>query len=193
VFLYINRVFVHRYRDVDAAIRAECIKELCVWIKSYPSTFLEDSYTRYIGWLLSDIHHTLRLEALKAYITLNSLPNIKSSLLSFTLRFKPRLLEIALKDTEPSLRLVALTTLSPAILEDDESFAVLQSIAKGARCEKFVIEMVKDVMDTEGLQGVLRTLESVGATEASSQSARSKVDLLVDNAWECDLLHVGSP
>jgi len=183
-------VFVHRYRDIDPHIRAECIKELCIWIKSYPASFLDDAYLRYIGWLLSDRSHIPRLEALKAYITLHALPNIKPSLLSFTLRFKPRLLEIALKDSELSLRPVGLSTIGPEILEDDEIQAVLQSIASGARCEKFVIEVLKETMEEGGIKAVLHQLEGVGATEAESANARSKIDQLVDNAWSSEILHV---
>jgi cohesin complex subunit SA-1/2 len=47
-------VFIHRYRDVEPIIRAECVKELGVWIVKYPDRFLEDKVTRYLGWQLSD-------------------------------------------------------------------------------------------------------------------------------------------
>jgi len=47
-------VFVHRYRDVEAIIRAECIRELGLWITKYPDRFLDDIYLRYLGWQLSD-------------------------------------------------------------------------------------------------------------------------------------------
>jgi hypothetical protein len=52
-FVYCS-VFVHRYRDVEAVIRTECIRELGLWIIKYPDRFLDDIYLRYLGWQLSD-------------------------------------------------------------------------------------------------------------------------------------------
>jgi hypothetical protein len=48
------RVFVHRYRDADAGIRADCVHEMGVWLKRHPANFLEGNYLRYVGWVLSD-------------------------------------------------------------------------------------------------------------------------------------------
>jgi cohesin complex subunit SA-1/2 len=48
------RVFVHRYRDHDPGIRAECVQAMGVWLKRHPAYFLEGSYLRYVGWVLSD-------------------------------------------------------------------------------------------------------------------------------------------
>lgn len=45
---------MHRYRDVDPDIRMSCIKSLGIWIVSYPSLFLQDSYLKYLGWTLND-------------------------------------------------------------------------------------------------------------------------------------------
>lgn len=35
-------------------IRATCIEEIGNWIKTYPDVFLNDSYLKYIGWMLYD-------------------------------------------------------------------------------------------------------------------------------------------
>ena len=35
-------------------IRATCIEEIGSWIKTYPDAFLNDSYLKYIGWMLYD-------------------------------------------------------------------------------------------------------------------------------------------
>lgn len=48
-------VFVHRYRDADAGIRADCVREMGIWLKRHPAHFLEGNYLRYVGWVLSDI------------------------------------------------------------------------------------------------------------------------------------------
>uniref|UniRef100_A0AAR2JQ12 Cohesin subunit SA n=1 Tax=Pygocentrus nattereri TaxID=42514 RepID=A0AAR2JQ12_PYGNA len=47
-------VFVHRYRDAIAEIRAICIEEIGVWMKMYSDAFLNDSYLKYVGWTLHD-------------------------------------------------------------------------------------------------------------------------------------------
>jgi len=47
-------VFVHRYRDADSGIRADCVREMGIWMKRHPAHFLEGTYLRYVGWVLSD-------------------------------------------------------------------------------------------------------------------------------------------
>lgn len=47
-------VFVHRYRDRIAEIRALCMEELGVWLKGNPATFLNDGYLKYLGWTMHD-------------------------------------------------------------------------------------------------------------------------------------------
>lgn len=51
---FFDRLFMHRYRDVDSDIRVSCIRSLGVWILSYPSLFLQDLYLKYLGWTLND-------------------------------------------------------------------------------------------------------------------------------------------
>lgn len=50
----LSRVFVHRYRDADSGIRADCVREMGIWMKRHPAHFLEGTYLRYVGWVLSD-------------------------------------------------------------------------------------------------------------------------------------------
>ncbi|CAM9177747.1 unnamed protein product, partial [Lampetra planeri] len=47
-------VFLKRYRDVLPEIRSICMEELGLWMKLYSSTFLNDSYLKYIGWMMHD-------------------------------------------------------------------------------------------------------------------------------------------
>lgn len=47
-------VFVHRYRDLLPDIRAICIAELGVWLKTNPEYFLNDKCLKYLGWTLYD-------------------------------------------------------------------------------------------------------------------------------------------
>lgn len=48
-------VFVHRYRDTLPEIRAICMAEIGVWMKKFHQNFLDDSYLKYIGNLISII------------------------------------------------------------------------------------------------------------------------------------------
>ena len=47
-------VFVHRYRDCVPDIRAVCIQELGLWLRTDPESFLKDGYLKYLGWTLFD-------------------------------------------------------------------------------------------------------------------------------------------
>ncbi|KAG2176292.1 hypothetical protein INT43_005526 [Umbelopsis isabellina] len=78
---FIDSIFVHRCRDVEAVIRMECIKHLGDWMEQYTSYFLDNQYLRYLGWLLND----------------------KS-----TSRFKVRLVEMALHETDQTTRVQAI-------------------------------------------------------------------------------------
>lgn len=46
--------FVSLSRDVLPEIRAICIEEIGCWMQSYSTSFLNDSYLKYIGWTLHD-------------------------------------------------------------------------------------------------------------------------------------------
>lgn len=60
-------VFVHRYRDLFTDIRAICVAELGVWLKSNPEHFLNDKCLKYLGWTLYDkvSVHSVALMALQ--------------------------------------------------------------------------------------------------------------------------------
>uniref|UniRef100_A0A8C3G6E0 Cohesin subunit SA n=1 Tax=Cyclopterus lumpus TaxID=8103 RepID=A0A8C3G6E0_CYCLU len=47
-------VFVHRFRDRLPEIRATCIEELGMWLKTNPEDFLNDGCLKYLGWTLHD-------------------------------------------------------------------------------------------------------------------------------------------
>ncbi|XP_006764733.1 PREDICTED: cohesin subunit SA-3 [Myotis davidii] len=89
-------VFVHRYRDVLPEIRAICIEELGSWMQSYSSSFLTDSYLKYIGWTLHDKHREVRLKCLKALKELYSNRDLTSRLELFTSRFKDRMVSMVM-------------------------------------------------------------------------------------------------
>ena len=46
-----------RYRDVCEEVRASVIEGIGHWVKMMPSTFMQDSYLKYLAWALSDKVH----------------------------------------------------------------------------------------------------------------------------------------
>uniref|UniRef100_H0XFK9 Cohesin subunit SA n=1 Tax=Otolemur garnettii TaxID=30611 RepID=H0XFK9_OTOGA len=89
-------VFVHRYRDVLPEIRAICIEEIGCWMQSYSTSFLTDSYLKYIGWTLHDKHRDVRLKCLRALKGLYSNRDLTARLELFTSRFKDRMVSMVM-------------------------------------------------------------------------------------------------
>ncbi|XP_023596762.1 cohesin subunit SA-3 [Trichechus manatus latirostris] len=89
-------VFVHRYRDVLPEIRAICIEEIGSWMQSYSTSFLTDSYLKYIGWTLHDKHREVRLKCVKALKGLYSNREVTARLELFTSRFKDRMVSMVM-------------------------------------------------------------------------------------------------
>ncbi|KAK0404943.1 hypothetical protein QR680_017716 [Steinernema hermaphroditum] len=84
-------VFVHRYRDIVPEIRAVCIEELGNWMFLFPDQFLDDSYLKYIGWMLYDKNPDVRIRCLAALIPLYERPELATTLELFTAKFRDRL------------------------------------------------------------------------------------------------------
>ncbi|KAI0703063.1 hypothetical protein BC835DRAFT_1319789 [Cytidiella melzeri] len=123
---FVDGVFVHRYRDLDPNIRAECVRAMGSWFSKYPAHFLDGQYLRYVGWVLSDSNTHVRLEAVKALALAYAQTEFigVGALQHFTERFKPRLVEMAIGDTELSVRVAVVQVLqaidSHGMLEDDQ-------------------------------------------------------------------------
>ena len=119
-----DTVFVHRYRDVDPRIRADCTAALGAWILTCPEVFFEGSYLRYLGWLLSDEVPMVRLEVLKQLLKLYQDSENLGRLRAFTERFRPRMAEVAAQDAEPNIRALAVELLDEiremGLLEPDD-------------------------------------------------------------------------
>ncbi|KAF5348797.1 hypothetical protein D9756_009780 [Leucocoprinus leucothites] len=120
----VDGVFVHRYRDLDPNIRAECVRSIGQWFKKYPGHFLNASYLRYVGWVLSDANTHVRLEAVKSLSSVYDQDEYIGNLTHFTERFKPRLLEMATSDVELSVRVSVIQVLeaidAQSLLEEEE-------------------------------------------------------------------------
>jgi cohesin complex subunit SA-1/2 len=106
--LWFDAVFVHRYRDVDHHIRLDCMQALGDWICTYPDIYFDGSYLRYFGWVLSDLSAPTRLEVLKALTRLYKDSEKLHGLRAFTERFRPRIIEMATRDSDPGVRTTAI-------------------------------------------------------------------------------------
>ncbi|XP_012675064.2 cohesin subunit SA-2-like isoform X2 [Clupea harengus] len=105
-------VFIHRYRDAIAEIRAICIEEIGVWMKMYSDAFLNDSYLKYVGWTLHDKQGEVRLKCLAALQGLYYNRELNSRLELFTSRFKDRIVSMTLdKEYDVAVQAVKLLTL----------------------------------------------------------------------------------
>lgn len=158
-----DTVFVHRYRDVDPKIRAECINTLGLWISLYREMFFEGQYLRYLGWVLSDtVAHTRSVvvhQLRQLFQNKNNVPGLRA----FTERFRPRIVEIAIRDAEPSVRTSAVELLDlirdAGLLEPDDIdsvgrlvFDLEPRVRKAAG--RFFVSNIQDVYDslTESLE-----------------------------------------
>ncbi|KAK3325693.1 UreD urease accessory protein-domain-containing protein [Apodospora peruviana] len=119
---FFETVFVHRYRDIDPKIRTECVEALGSWIWHLPTVFMEPEYLRYLGWMLSDVMPPTRQEVLKQLARI--FKRDAEKLGHFIDRFRPRLVEMATKDSDVSVRVAAVAVIQilkdTGMLEPDE-------------------------------------------------------------------------
>ena len=101
---FFDTVYVHRYRDIDPKIRTECVEALGNWIVTLESVFFDGTYLRYMGWMLSDTHSTMRHEVIKQLTKIMKTPDSAGGMRYFIERFRPRLVEMATRDSDPAVR-----------------------------------------------------------------------------------------
>ncbi|QRV98964.1 cohesin protein [Ceratobasidium sp. AG-Ba] len=130
---FFDDVFVHRYRDADPGIRADCVRELGKWMKST----------------------SVRLEAIKALSAqyTSSDNSTVLALTNFTERFKPRLLQMAAQDSDVGVRVAVARVLTDidtqGLLEEDEQAPLcLLLFDVEARVRRAVAGFVRGVWDT---------------------------------------------
>lgn len=119
-----DQVYVHRYRDVDPKIRVDCVTALGTWINTLPDHFFEGLYLRYLGWVLSDTFAPTRAEVIKQLARLFKNKDNVARLRTFTERFRARLVEMAVRDSEVSVRAATVELLDTirktGLLEPDD-------------------------------------------------------------------------
>ncbi|KAI4886085.1 hypothetical protein NFI96_030137, partial [Prochilodus magdalenae] len=102
-------VFLKRYRDVIPEIRAICMEELTVWMKLYSPVFLNDTYLKYIGWMMHDKQPDVRLKCILGLQGLYQDVHLSSKMDLFTSRFKERMISMTLdKDHEVAVQAMRL-------------------------------------------------------------------------------------
>ena len=157
-----DTVFVHRYRDVDPKIRAECMDQLGEWIMTYREMFFDGQYLRYLGWVLSDTVANTRAVVVHQLRRLFQNKDNIAGLRSFTERFRPRIVEMAARDSEVNVRATAIDLLDlirdAGLLEPDDIdsigrlvFDAESRVRKAAG--RFFVANVQDVYDST-LEGV---------------------------------------
>jgi cohesin complex subunit SA-1/2 len=120
------------------------------WFKKYPGHFLDGTYLRYVGWVLSDANTQVRLEAVKSLSGVYENSDYIGSLQTFTERFKPRLVEMATRDTELPVRVAVIGVLGAIdahqLLEDEQREELCMLVFdEDAKVRKAVSEFVKGV------------------------------------------------
>ncbi|XP_032422704.1 cohesin subunit SA-2 isoform X2 [Xiphophorus hellerii] len=112
-------VFLKRYRDMLPEIRAVCMEELGLWMKLYSSSFLNDSYLKYMGWMMHDKVPDVRQKCVLALQGLFGDPVLLPKLDLFISRFKNRLISMVLdKDNEVAVQTMKLLVLISRATDD---------------------------------------------------------------------------
>jgi cohesin complex subunit SA-1/2 len=180
---FFDTVFVHRYRDYDAKIRTECVEALGNWIWELPTIFMEPSYLRYLGWMLSDTNAATRQEVLKQLGRI--FKRDAEQIGHFIDRFRPRLVEMATRDAEVSVRVGAIHVIdslrAAALLEPNEIDSIGELIFDSElRIRKavvgFFVACVNDVYEgkVEEIGGTDVLVEFDGVEEDDFESPRKE-------------------
>ncbi|KAH8112371.1 hypothetical protein DFH11DRAFT_1607236 [Phellopilus nigrolimitatus] len=180
---FFDGVFIHRYRDLDPNIRAECVHAMGNWLKKFPAHYLDGQYLRYIGWVLSDANTHVRLEAVKALVSLYAKDDFIVSLQSFTERFKPRLVEMATGDTELAIRVTVVQVLGAidahGLLDEEQRAALcLLVFDADAKVRRAVSSFVQGVWE-EAVEQRLVGKRNPSETEKDRAGLKALALLLV--------------
>ncbi|XP_027146652.1 cohesin subunit SA-2 isoform X2 [Larimichthys crocea] len=199
-------VFLKRYRDVLPEIRSICMEELGLWMKLYSSAFLNDSYLKYVGWMMHDKIPDVRLKCVLGLQGLYGEPLLLPKLDLFTSRFKDRIISMTLdKDNEVAVQTMKLLLLisrtSDDVLSPEDYKQLLQfvyssqrplAVTAGELLYSRLLDAVAPASDTQ---------DGVNEDEAREQQISSRlkallrfyqeselhkhVVYLVDSLWDC--------
>lgn len=201
-------VFIHRYRDAIAEIRAICIEEIGVWMKMYSDAFLNDSYLKYVGWTMHDKQGEVRLKCLTALQGLYYNRELNSKLELFTSRFKDRIVSMTLdKEYDVAVQAIKLLTLvlhsSDEVLTPEDCESVYHLVYSAHRpvaiaAGEFLYKKLFSHRDAEedsmpkrrGRASINATLLKTTVFFFLESELHEHAAYLVDSMWECaaDLL-----
>ncbi|XP_034417689.1 cohesin subunit SA-2 isoform X2 [Cyclopterus lumpus] len=199
-------IFLKRYRDVLPEIRSICMEELGLWMKLYSSAFLNDSYLKYMGWMMHDKVPDVRLKCVLGLQGLYGAPPLLPKLDLFTTRFKDRMISMTLdKDSEVAVQTMKLLLLvskaSDGALGPGDYKQLLQfvyssqrplAVAAGKLLFARVLDTVGPASDTQDEINE----EAAHKRQASSRlrallhfyqesELHKHVVYLVDSLWDC--------
>lgn len=168
----LDSVFIHRYRDSDASIRADCIGELGRWMKHYPDQYLVTGYFRYFGWMLSDPDAKVRHVAIKSLNTLYTRHEYAGPIQQFTERFVSRMAEMAVGDVDTSVRIAAIAILTlinqhNVLDEETKTSLSLHIFDVEPKIRSSIATFIKQDLDEE-----MREVEEDEDEEAAGESVK---------------------
>uniref|UniRef100_A0A673YE44 Cohesin subunit SA n=1 Tax=Salmo trutta TaxID=8032 RepID=A0A673YE44_SALTR len=195
-------VFVHRYRDAIAEIRAICIEEIGVWMKMYSDAFLNDSYLKYVGWTMHDKQGEVRLKCLTALQGLYYNRELNTRLELFTSRFKDRIVSMTLdKEYDVAVQAIKLLTLvlhsSDEVLTAEDCESVYHLVYSAHRpvavaAGEFLYKKLfshrgpeEEGMPRRGRQSVNGNLIKTTVFFFLESELHEHGAYLVDSLWEC--------
>ncbi|XP_061826735.1 cohesin subunit SA-2 isoform X1 [Nerophis lumbriciformis] len=195
-------VFLKRHRDVLPEIRSICMEELGLWMRSYSSVFLNDSYLKYMDWMSYDKVPDVRLKCVSGLQNLYGDPELLPQLDLFTSRFKDRMISMTLdKDNEVALQTMKLLLLisktSQDVLSSDDYSQLLQLVFSSQRPlaatagELLFFRLLPADNNQEGLnQEDAHRQETLARLKALLQfyqdsKLHNHVVYLVDSLWDC--------
>ncbi|XP_067241929.1 cohesin subunit SA-2 isoform X1 [Chanodichthys erythropterus] len=196
-------VFVHRYRDAIAEIRAICIEEIGVWMKMYSDAFLNDSYLKYVGWTMHDKQGEVRLKCLTALQGLYYNRELNAKLELFTSRFKDRIVSMTLdKEYDVAVQAIKLLTLvlhsSDEVLTAEDCESVYHLVYSAHRpvavaAGEFLFKKLFSHRDPEddsmpkrrGRQSVNANLIKTAVFFFLESELHEHAAYLVDSMWDC--------
>uniref|UniRef100_A0A3Q1EI20 Cohesin subunit SA n=1 Tax=Acanthochromis polyacanthus TaxID=80966 RepID=A0A3Q1EI20_9TELE len=196
-------VFLKRYRDVLPEIRSICMEELGLWMKLYSSVFLNDSYLKYVGWMMHDKLPDVRLKCVLGLQGLYGDPVLLPKLDLFTSRFKERIISMTLdKDNEVAVQTMKLLLLisktSDEVLTPEDYKQLLQLVYSSQRPlaatagELLFSRLLSTVAPTSETQDGLNEEEAHQQQRLKAllqfyqeSELHKHVVYLVDSLWDC--------
>ena len=173
----LDAVFVHRFRDVDPKIRLECVTALGNWIITLPDVYFDGLHLRYLGWVLYDPSAPTRAEVIKQLGKLFKNKDNAPRLRTFTEKYRERMVEMAVQDSEVSVRAATVDLLDmirkTGLLEPNDIdkvggliFDVEPRVRKAVA--GFFAENINDLYDA--------TVEDFGGDEGLAETLGEEVD-----------------